>query len=92
MFADDTKLYREVSEESNHSILQDNINKLFESSKKWLLRFYPDECKVLPFSNRTHKSKPYTMLTYERGLVKLETVKCEKYVGVTIGEGRENFV
>jgi hypothetical protein len=36
MFADDTKLYREIANQSDIKIIQNDINNLFKWSEKWL--------------------------------------------------------
>ena len=41
-FADDTKLYREIANQSDIEIVQNDISNLFKWSEKWLLRFHPD--------------------------------------------------
>jgi len=84
MFADDTKIYREISTKNDQLILQDDLNKLFEWSNKWLLKFHPDKCKILQISTKTPEIRSYTMPKYEGGLVSLERVENEKDVGVTI--------
>ena len=51
-FADDTKLYREIANQSDIEIVQNDISNLFKWSEKWLLRFHPDKCKVLSIINK----------------------------------------
>jgi len=48
MFADDTKIFRTISDESDIDIIQKDLDELFNWSKLWLLKFHPDKCKVLP--------------------------------------------
>ena len=52
MFADDTKLYREIANLSDIEIVQNDINNLFKWSEKWLLHFHPDKCKVLSITGK----------------------------------------
>ena len=47
MFADDTKLYREIEDTSDEDILQSDIDKMNEWSDDWLMSFHAAECKVL---------------------------------------------
>ena len=86
MFANDTKIFRQISEHSDREIIQSNLNKLFDWSQTWLLKLHPDKCKVLPVSNKsiTADIVEYSMKTYEGGLKTLETVEAEKDVGVNI--------
>lgn len=85
MFADDTKLYRDIKNETDIEIVQKDIDNLFSWSEKWLLRFHPDKCKVLPVSTKkTNEGGRYKMSTYDGGQVTLETVDQEKDIGVTI--------
>lgn len=85
MFADDTKLYRTIQDQSDITQLQDDIDNAFNWSAEWLLRFHPDKCKVLPISNKPiDQQDRYRMSTYDGASVVLETVESEKDVGVTI--------
>ena len=67
MFADDTKLFREIVDQSDQNLIQEDLDILFDWSKTWLLKFHPDKCKVLPISGRNtiHEHPNYTMKKYE---------------------------
>ena len=53
MFADDTKVYRELSNIATDSeALQFDVDQLLSWTSKWQLRFNPDKCEVLDI---THK-------------------------------------
>lgn len=88
MFADDTKLYRSIETTDDIDTVQNDINNLFTWSEKWLLRFHPDKCKVLPITTKStskiDQDGRYSMSTYEGTRTSLETVKNEKDIGVTI--------
>jgi len=47
MFADDTKLWRMIVEESDSCDLQDDLKRLQEWNKKWQLKFNVDKCTVM---------------------------------------------
>ena len=47
MYADDTKIFRQISSQRDANALQLDIQKLEEWTEKWLLRFHPDKCHVL---------------------------------------------
>ena len=82
MFADDTKIFRQISGQLFNQIWI----KLFDWSQTWLLKFHPDKCKVLPVSNKsiTADTVVYSIKTYDAGRTTLETVDPEKDAGVTI--------
>ena len=44
MFADDTKIFRQISEQTDREIIQSDLDKLFDWSQTWLLKFHPDKC------------------------------------------------
>ena len=46
MYADDTKLYREIKSPDDHQILQNDLSKLCTWSKKWSLKFHPKNVHV----------------------------------------------
>jgi hypothetical protein len=68
------------------------IHNLFKWSEKWLLRFYPDKCKVLSIIGKRHQQRTtkYTMPTYSGSHVTLESVESEKDIGITI-DSKLNF-
>ena len=81
LFADDTKVLREISSKEDAKRLQDDIDTLDAWSKKWLLRFHPDKCHVLTlgkFENISHTER------YRLGETELEHVFEEKDLGVII--------
>ena len=61
MFADDTKVFKDINDIEDNKILQNDIQELENWSGKWLLRFHPDKCS--PFSWQTEDStvQVYTM-------------------------------
>lgn len=77
MFADDTKLYREITNKSDIEIIQNDINNLFKWSENWLLRFHPDKCKVLSITGKRHQQRTTnnTMPTYSKSYVTLKSVE-----------------
>ena len=46
MFADDTKVFRTIETSIDQQTLQDDLNQLTQWSRKWLLKFHPDKCKL----------------------------------------------
>ena len=44
-FADDTKIFRELKDNKDCSILQSDLDKLFSWSQKWQMEFYVKNAK-----------------------------------------------
>lgn len=83
LFADDTKVYADVSESSNGQKLQEDISRLDDWAKKWQLSFNSrSKCKVMHIRNNNTKRK-YKM-QQEQELVDLETTEIEKDIGVHV--------
>ena len=85
LFADDTKLYRQIRNDSDHKIFQDDTSKLQSWADDWLLKFHPDKCKILVVGKKelTHQ---YYMTKDDHSLVALSRVQDENDVGVTFDE------
>ena len=83
MFADDTKLYREMSDVTDVTTLQSDITEMEKWSNEWLMSFHPAKCKVLklgwPISYLSDIFNPYTLSDHH-----LEVVENEKDIGVII--------
>ena len=77
-FADDTKLYRNVNDDKDASLLQRDLDRLVTWSQTWQMSFNADKCKVLHFGSKNLSHK-YTMA----GSV-LGSVTSEKDLGVVI--------
>ena len=60
MFADDTKLYRPIRDESDTTALQQDLNALSDWSEKWLLKFNAAKCVVL-HCGATNPEAAYSM-------------------------------
>ena len=83
MFADDTKIYRQIRSHEDAISLQNDLLKLERWSEKWLLNFNADKCHVLTlgkFDDIKHAHQ-YKICNNE-----LEHVADEKDLGVTIDE------
>ena len=52
LFADDTKLFRQITSREDAHILQCDIYSLRDWSGKWLLKFNLDKCHVLTSGRR----------------------------------------
>jgi hypothetical protein len=45
LFADDTKIFRNITDGEDKEILQDDLENLENWSNTWLLKFHPEKCK-----------------------------------------------
>ena len=79
MFADDTKIWARTSNTEDSKLLQDDLDKLVEWSKKWLLKFNPEKCKVMHVGHgrRTEYFLEDNGITH-----RLQEVSSEKELGV----------
>ena len=55
MSADDTKIYRQITTQSDQETLQADLKQLEEWSKKWQLCFNEEKCKVMHLWRNNHK-------------------------------------
>ena len=79
MFADDTKLYKPISNISDCHKLQQDLNSLAAWSNQWLLKFNESKCVVL----RIKESFDYI---YTLNGIPLNSVESQKDLGVTISK------
>ena len=79
LFADDTKIYRQVKDETDHQKLQEDLDSLVGWSKKWMLKFHPQKCKVLEVGIKAKENHVYNI-----DGTNLSHVSSEKDIGVTI--------
>jgi len=47
LFADDTKVYQKILEDSDEILLQRDLDSLMSWTKEWCLKFNVDKCKVM---------------------------------------------
>ena len=81
LFADDTKILREILRKEDSLALQSDINKLEEWTKKWLLKFNTSKCHVLTLGKLENIRYVYR---YSIAGEELEHVFSEKDLGVII--------
>ena len=87
LFADDTKIYKEISCEDDVSrgLLQADlaIDQLQKWSDTWLLKFHLSKCKVMTVSNKTklENKSSYHLYNNEGEEIKLEMSEGEKDIG-----------
>ena len=81
LFADDTKILKQITSKEDALDLQSDIDSLEQWSNKWLLSFHPDKCHVLTlgeFHNIMHTQR------YKINGQELEHVFVEKDLGVKV--------
>ena len=81
LFADDTKLYREIQNDHDKEILQNDLNELMDWSVKWQLPFNIEKCKVLHLGKNNPKHK-YSIKSGTNNEVLLQEVEEEKDLGI----------
>ncbi len=79
LFADDTKIFANSSNPQNTAILQEDLGKLLQWSKTWLLKFHPQKCRVLDINTHDRKHNDYYLDD-----VQLEHSTCEKDLGIFV--------
>ena len=77
LFADDTKVFREIQSDEDRQKLQQDIDELLIWSKKWQLPFNESKCKVMHYGKTNRKAD------YNLGGVNIKEVSEEKDLGVT---------
>ena len=53
LFADDTKIFREIRKEKDEKMLQADLDNLQSWSYTWLFKFHPNKCKVMSVANKS---------------------------------------
>jgi len=80
LFADDTLAYLAITNKSDCSTLQADLDKLAVWKEKWKMSFHPDKCQILTISKkRSPISHNYTLHGHT-----LEHVTSAKYLGCTL--------
>ena len=80
LFADDTKLYGQVSDDKGKAILQKDLDACSKWAKDWLMEFHPKKCKVIHFGKKNDRHG-YTLDGHP-----IQDVSEEKDLGVHISE------
>ena len=80
LFADDSAVYRKITSDRDHDILQQDLESLCEWENEWSMQFHPDKCQLLSI---TTKQTPSTF-TYTIHNTKIQSTKDAKYLGITL--------
>lgn len=98
-FADDTKLYGKVGTSEEINRLRDDLNKLVDWSKEWLMLFNVDKCRVMHLGYG-NKNAEYTMngrclqaVTEEvdLGVIVQNDLKCAKHCAKVVGQANRTL-
>ena len=90
LYADDTKIWRQIITESDALRLQKDIEYLHDWSLSNKMRFHPDKCKVLSVSGKISETLslisvlPFFNFIYSMGGIPLDYVDQEKDLGVIV--------
>jgi len=76
LYADDTLLYQEVTDEKDISEFQANINAVYNWSQQWKMPFNTGKCSMIAFG------KPDSLPSYKLGGDDVPWVERTKYLGV----------
>ena len=79
LFADDTKVFREIHSHHDCELLQEDLTKMLKWTQEWLLKFHPEKC----VSMRIGKEEP-PLHSYKLEDHVLKYSSCEKDIGVYI--------
>lgn len=79
LFADDTKVFKQIKSADDAPKLQEDINRMLDWTKDSLLEFHPEKCKSMTIARRTG-----TVRDYEIAGRLLERVTTEKDLGVIL--------
>ena len=82
IFADDTKVYKDINNDTDVETLQSAIDEMHKWTEKWLLKFNSDKCKILHLGKKNPRNEYFIGEGEER--VPLEKSDLEKDLGVYI--------
>jgi hypothetical protein len=82
LFADDSFLYRKIRTTEDAKALQEDLDRLQQWERDWLMSFNPSKCEVIRI---TRKRNPIRTTYYIHGS-ELQLVKGGRYLGVHIDE------
>ena len=87
LYADDTKIWREIHLSSDHFTLQEDINKLHIWSVNNKMKFHPSKCKALAVTNKRGNilhNLPCTIFQYRLHNTYIDYVRSQVDLGVTV--------
>ncbi|MCP4456783.1 MAG: hypothetical protein GY816_01955, partial [Cytophagales bacterium] len=86
LYADDTKIWRRITMFSDHFILQNDINNLFDWSVRNRMVFHPDKCKALSVTLQRNilDNLPFNVFIYEINGTLIDYVRSQKDLGILV--------
>lgn len=86
LYADDTKIWREIHISEDHFILQNDINKLLAWSSVNKMNFHPSKCKALSINNQQNilHNLPLTIFHYMLGDEFIDYCDSHKDLGISV--------
>ena len=87
LYADDTKIWRNIYSEHDCAILQKDINTLYDWSIKNRMHFHPEKCKILQIHNNEPlctKLLPQAKHHYFINGEFIEFIECQRDLGVLV--------
>ena len=85
LYADDTKIWREIIDWDDHLALQNDINCLLQWSILNKLYFHPDKCKVISIAKKKFEPiLPFQLYHYKLGDNFLNYADSEKDLGIIV--------
>ena len=81
LFADDTKIFKEITKIDDSIMMQNDIYALEKWSNDWLLKFHPDKCHVLTIGKHSNIQHAHRYVLND---IELEHVFIEKDLGILI--------
>ena len=80
MFADDTKIFRQIENDNDCKVLQSDLDALSKWANDWMLNFHPGKSTVLHFGN----SNPNGVYSLNRK--ELQQSNTERDLGIIIDD------
>ena len=87
LYADDTKIWRNIYSEHDCAILQKDINTLYDWSIKNRMHFHPEKCKILQIHNNEPLCTKLLPLAKHHYFINgefIEFIECQRDLGVLV--------
>ena len=88
LYADDTKIWREIIYSHDHFAIQNDIDNLYNWSVKNKMNFHPSKCKALTVTKQYNilHNLPFTVFQYKLNGTFIDYVKSQVDLGVTVND------
>ena len=86
LYADDTKIWREVNYSCDHFALQNDIDNLYNWSITNKMKFHPSKCKAVSITNQRNilHNLPFTIFLYKLNSAYIDYVPSQVDLGVSV--------